>query len=111
MLQRAFHAARSRRLSPARFAEILEEALWRSGSGEYGAHPGLVGLELHRQFLGELLIDGSPSAGTMFVSSGRRPHVAKKLNRNDEFFTVAFELFKFNRQEEPWALREYRLEN
>jgi hypothetical protein len=96
-------------------AEALEHASWRDGPDGRetagGSNPGLSGLELHRQFLGELLIDGCRSAGKNFVDSGRKPYMAGGPGRTDGVFQVAYELFKFIRREEPWSLREHRLQN
>jgi hypothetical protein len=104
-LVRAYPLARAGRLSRAGLADLLDAALWRTGD-----HPALAGLDLHRQFLGEVAIDGSEEAGTRFANPmGREVYIAKGLSREDNLFKVAFELFKFIRQSEPWSRAEYRL--
>lgn len=104
-LGRAFPLATSGRLQRVDVAAAVEAALWR-----LGVHPGLAELEVHRQLLAELLIDGSQVAGTRFAEVSRKaPYVAKGLLRDDAAFRIAHELFKFIRREEPWALREHRL--
>jgi hypothetical protein len=99
------------RLPRARAAAELHLASWRDGpagkEATNASNPGLMGLELHRQLLGELVIDG---AGR-FVDSGREPYKAAGLGRSDTAFEVAIELFKFIRREEPWSAREHRLPN
>ncbi len=103
-LNRAVRLFVDNQLPRDRAAAILERELWRNGT-----HPGLAGLELHRQLLGELLIDGL--AGTRFVESPRKPYIADGLERGEPVFQVAHELFKFIRGEEPWSMHEHRLQN
>lgn len=103
-LARAYPLAVNGQLARSAMADVLEAALWRDGS-----HPGHAGLDLHRQFLGELFIDGSRRANTKFAKG--RPYRASGLGRENEFFRVAYEFYKFIRQTEPWTLREYRLRN
>jgi hypothetical protein len=114
-LDRAFRLVVASKLSRQLGAEALEYASWRDGPDGRetagGSNPGLSGLELHRQFLGELLIDGCRSAGKNFVDSGRKPYMAGGPGRTDGVFQVAYELFKFIRREEPWSVREHRLQN
>ena len=58
----------------------------------------------------KLLIDGSPVAATEFRKSPDLPYKAHGLDRGEDFFRVAHELFKFVGREEPFAGLEYRLE-
>src|SRR5690606_23732319 len=103
-LAAALAHARSGRLSAADCADLMSCTLW-----ERHLQPGSAALDVERQFLGELLLDGSPSAGTRFVGSERSPYIAKGLGREDIFFKIAYELFKFVRRTEPWTRLEHRL--
>jgi len=81
-------------------SNVVERILWKRGS-----HPGLSGLEVHREFVSDLLL-----AHAAATPSQRDPYVPKgMLAAGNDFVHILTRVFQFLTTREPWGLREYRL--
>jgi hypothetical protein len=91
-LQAALMLLAGGRLERAPLRALLEETLWR-----WGSHPQLAPWELERLLLRDLLLGGSRPGGNKYhvnVPEQRR-YFPGGLDRNDEFFRIAVELYEF----------------
>lgn len=97
-------ALRRGRMDPARAMQVIEQRLWRQG-----VHPGRAAQALHRQFLGELLLDDAGRTGYRFTPVSVEAYRPEGLDRNDPLFVRALEFFKFVTREEIWGPGRFRL--
>jgi hypothetical protein len=91
-LQQALRLAAAGRLPRPALRAVLEDALWR-----WGSHPGLVGWQLERQLLRDLVLGGSNAGGGKYQSHVPldQRYLPSGLDRNDPFFPIGVALYEF----------------